>query len=111
MKNASPKARRPSKPKKHHKACGKQQESAPQSTSSLIESIMAEPIETNLNGKTVSLTVFEAIVYQLIQKCAEGSVQAGAALLQLEEMSAQRSYQGVTVEFLEREDEGAGIDG
>ena len=111
MTKASPKARRTPKPKRRNKIGGKQQNPTPESTPNLIESIMAESIETNLNGKSVSLTVFEAIVYQLIQKCAAGSVQAGAALLQLEETSAQKPNQGVTVEFVEREDEGAGTDG
>ena len=103
MTKSSPKPRRPHRSKRRHKTVGNQQDRLPESTAGLIERIMAEPIETKLNGKTVSLTVFEAIVYQLIQKCAAGNVQAGAALLQLEDMGTKIVDHRPIVEFVERE--------
>lgn len=38
------------------------------------------PAETTLDGKLLSLTVFDAIVYQLLKKCADGNIQAGVLL-------------------------------
>lgn len=91
------------KSRKRRGAVHNLQQGPAESTATLIERIMAEPIETTLNGESSSLTVFDAMILKLIQKCAGGSVQACAALLQLE-IAGGKPDQSLNIEFVDSDD-------
>lgn len=73
----------------------------PESTSAIMDRLLASPVSITMNGETTRVSADEAIFLQLLQKAMSGSVRASRALLKYEQFAHRRSEKALEVTFVD----------
>ena len=80
---------------------GRRSRRAPESTRELLERLLVRPISMKVDGAPTSVTVFDAIIFQMIQKGISGDPQAVRALTDFEESIRRRAARPTVTRFVD----------
>ena len=73
----------------------------PESTSAIMDRLLASPVSVTIYGETTQVSAEKAIILQLLQKAMAGSARACRALLKYQEFAHRRSKKVVEVTFVD----------
>lgn len=73
----------------------------PESTVSIIDSLLLTPVQITVNGETKKASALEAIIFQLLQKVMAGNGRATRALLKYQEFASLNLEKKLELTFVD----------